>query len=58
MCSCCSTGVRAGVAAGVQVVGVASGQSEETLMAAGASVVVKDFQDLIDKAGLDSGSNR
>ncbi|KQJ97875.1 haloacid dehalogenase-like hydrolase domain-containing protein Sgpp isoform X2 [Brachypodium distachyon] len=40
-----SSGVRAGVAAGVAVVGLTTGNPEKVLMDAGASLVVGDFRD-------------
>ena len=39
------SGARAGVAAGAFVVGILSGQEEETLQKAGCHLIVKDFED-------------
>lgn len=39
------SGVKAGVAAGMPVVGVASRNPEQYLLDAGASFVIKDFND-------------
>eukprot|EP00591_Stephanopyxis_turris_P000971 CAMPEP_0195520344 /NCGR_PEP_ID=MMETSP0794_2-20130614/16674_1 /TAXON_ID=515487 /ORGANISM="Stephanopyxis turris, Strain CCMP 815" /LENGTH=239 /DNA_ID=CAMNT_0040649679 /DNA_START=119 /DNA_END=838 /DNA_ORIENTATION=- len=39
------SGARAGVAAGAFVIGILSGQEEATLLEAGCSLVIKDFED-------------
>jgi hypothetical protein len=45
-----SAGVRAAVAAGLAVVGIASGHSPETLRAAGCCLVLPDFHGLVSLA--------
>lgn len=45
------SGVRAGVAAGVPVIGLTSGQSEEALRSSGACWVVADFRDVVAAVG-------
>jgi HAD superfamily hydrolase (TIGR01509 family) len=50
------SGVRAGVAAGAFVIGILSGQEEETLLEAGCSLVINDFEDRKLWAHLESRS--
>ena len=41
------SGIRAAVAAGIPTIGLLTGQSEEVLREAGATLIVKDFRDVI-----------
>ena len=41
------SGVRAAVAAGIPTIGLLTGQSEQVLREAGASLIVKDFRDVL-----------
>lgn len=49
-------GVSAAVAAGIRVVGITSSQSEETLRAVGASIIIKDYNELLQLAEETSSS--
>jgi HAD superfamily hydrolase (TIGR01509 family) len=41
------SGIRAAVAAGIPTIGLLTGQSEEVLREAGATMIVKDFRDVV-----------
>lgn len=45
LCQDSPTGLKAGVAAGVSVVGLTTGHSKDALQAAGASLVIEDYND-------------